>query len=193
MASKPILKRIRDVLMTNSTNEYDKNISEDEESNSDPDYLGAETESDDTSTDEHISKKDDSSDSDNTDDDTVINNQPESAEKNGVLWTTQTTAAHSRLYVINIMKKKPGAVTAVQTIMDAFKFFITDEILNEIVLQTNKYAKRYINQQKQRRSNGGASQSKLVQWKDLDRIELEAFLGLLIQSGICHSNHESIT
>ncbi|CAF4750052.1 unnamed protein product, partial [Rotaria sp. Silwood2] len=115
------------------------------------------------------------------------------SKKNGVLWTTQTTVARGRLPAINIMKAKPGVVTSIRTIMDAFKLFITDKILDEIVWQTNRYAKRYLDQQEQKRSKCGASQTKLVQWKDLDRIELEAFLGLLIQSGIGHSNHESVT
>ncbi|CAF1508164.1 unnamed protein product [Rotaria sordida] len=137
--------------MTNSTNEFGKNISDYDESNSDPDYSVGEIKSDDTSADESISKEDDSLDSNSTDDNIDINSQPESIEKNGVLWTTETSAAHGRLHAINIMKMKPGAVTTVQIIMDAFKLFITDEILSEVVLQTNKYAKRYLDQQKQRR------------------------------------------
>ena len=145
------------------------------------------------STDEYISKEDELLDFHSTDDDIDINSQPESLDKNGVLWTTQATTACSRLYAINIMKTKPSAVTAIQTIMDTFQVFITNEVLNEIVLQTNKDAKRYLGQQKQRRINDTARQIKLIRWKDLNRNEQEAFLRLLIQSGICHSNHEFIT
>ena len=67
MARKSNLNRIREVLITYITTEFVKNISEDDESNSDPDYSIVEMESDDTSTDEHISK-DDSSDSNSTND-----------------------------------------------------------------------------------------------------------------------------
>ena len=56
----------------------------------------------------------------------------------------QETTAHDRLHAINIMKTKLGAVSAIQTIMDAFMRFITNKILNEIVLETNKYVKRYL-------------------------------------------------
>ena len=56
MTSKQSLKNIREIFMTNHTNEFDKNISEDDESNFEPDYSDAQTESDDTSTDEYISK-----------------------------------------------------------------------------------------------------------------------------------------
>ena len=191
MKSKPNLKRIREVLMMNSTNDFDKKSSEDDESNSNPDYSNLETESDDTCADEYKSK-DDSSDSGSTDDDTDISNPPESIEKNGVLWTTEINKARGRLSASNIMKAKTGAVTSIGTIMDAFKLFITDEILNEIVWQTNRYAKRWLNQQEQKGSKFGASETKLYHWRNLDRVELEAFIGLLIQSGISHSNHESI-
>ena len=81
MKSKPNLKRILEVLMMNSTNDFVKKSSEDDESNSDPDYSNLETESDDTSADEYISKEDDSSDSGSTGDDTDISNPPESIEK----------------------------------------------------------------------------------------------------------------
>ena len=62
MTTKTNLKRIREILTLNSTNKFDTNISEDDESNSDPDYL-SETESDDTYTAECISKEDELSDS----------------------------------------------------------------------------------------------------------------------------------
>ncbi|CAF1937032.1 unnamed protein product [Rotaria magnacalcarata] len=94
---------------------------------------------------------------------------------------------------MNIMEIKPGAVSSVATIMDTFKLFMTDKILNEIIFHTNRYAKRYLHQQEQKRSECGDSQTILFQWKDPDHAELEAFLGLLIQSSIGHSNHESIT
>ncbi|CAF4083376.1 unnamed protein product [Rotaria magnacalcarata] len=157
--------------MMDNTNELDKNISDGDDSNSDPDYSDIETESDDTSIDEFISKDDDPSDSD----------------------STGANQACGRIPAINIMKAKPGAVTSVAAIMDTFKLFMTDKILNEIIFHTNRYAKRYLHQQEQKRSECGGSQTILFQWKDLDHAELEAFLGLLIQSGIGHSNHESIT
>ena len=51
-------------------------------------------------------------------------------EKGGVLWSPERTTIQDRLRAINIMKSKPGSVTAIQTMMDAFKLFFTDEILN---------------------------------------------------------------
>lgn len=44
---------------------------------------------------------------------------------------------------MNIMKKKSGPTTKVQTILDTFRLFFNDEILDHIVFHTNTYAKCY--------------------------------------------------
>ncbi|CAF3304581.1 unnamed protein product, partial [Rotaria sp. Silwood2] len=41
--------------------------------------------------------------------------------------------------------------------------------------------------------NARNHQTKLIKWRDLDRTKLEVFIGLLIQAGVGHNNHESIT
>ncbi|CAF1224457.1 unnamed protein product [Adineta steineri] len=193
MTSKTNLKRIREIYLRNDNDDLDNTVSEDDKSSSgsDSDYCGSETESNDTSTDEYISKDDDSSDSYAADNDTNINIQPDTLEKNGVRWTKECNSNHGRLRATNILKKKAGAVTSVNTIVDAFKLFLIDEILDAIILHTNNYARRYYNQLNQKR-NAGIYKSKLILWKELDRIELEAFLGLLIQAGAAHMNHRSI-
>ena len=70
--------------------------------------------------------------------------------------------------------------------------FITEDILNEIVTQTNKYAKRFVDQENQRRLNIGNNHKQLIKWKELDYVELEAFLGLLILAGAEFSHHQSL-
>ncbi|CAF4730885.1 unnamed protein product, partial [Rotaria sp. Silwood2] len=160
-------------------------------------------ESDDTSTDEFISQNEDSSDSHASNDDLsdsyVIDHndmskhaQPDFIEKNGVSWSSQKTQAAGRLRTISILKRKSASITAIQTIVDAFRLFITEDILNEIVMQTNKYAKRFIDQENQRRLNNRNNHKQPVKWKQLDYIELEAFLGLLIQAGAEFSHHQSL-
>ncbi|CAF1044065.1 unnamed protein product [Rotaria sordida] len=164
MSTKTNLKRIRKILITDNTNEFTDNISEDDESNSDPDYSFSNTESDDTSTDECISKED-SSYAHFSDDDTHINAQPKSTEKGGVSWSTERPTVQGRVHAINIMKTTPpDPVTVIQTMMDVFK-----------------------------QLNDAASQTKSKKWKELDRTELEAFLGLLIQAGVGHTSHISVT
>lgn len=91
---------------------------------------------------------------------------------------------------INILKTKPGSVTLIQTMIEGFKLFVTNEMLDEVVLQTNKCARRYFDRQNQKGFDTGTNSNK---WKQLDRIELEAFLGLLLQGGVGHANHQSIT
>ncbi|CAF1384390.1 unnamed protein product [Adineta ricciae] len=188
-------KRTREISPIDSSTDLDSIISKDDDSKSDRSFSPAETESDDTSTDELISNEDDSSPStsnDGDDDETVHpTGQPESVEKGGIVWTTESKSVHGRLQKINILKKKPGEATSVETIIDAFKLFITDDILDEIVLQTNKYAKRHIDQVNQRRSNATSYRTTQIRWIDLDRVELEALIGLLIESGVRHSNHAS--
>ncbi|CAF1177060.1 unnamed protein product [Rotaria sordida] len=202
MTSNGNLKRSREISTSNSTNEFD-NISEDDESNSDTDYHISGIESDDTSTDEFISQNEDSSDSYASDDDlsdSHVNDhndmfkhaQPDFIEKNGVSWSSQKTQAAGRLRTMNILKRKSGSITSIQTIVDAFRLFITEDILNEIVMQTNKYAKRFIDQENQRRLNNRNNHKQPVKWKQLDYIELEAFLGLLIQAGAEFSHHQSL-
>lgn len=183
MITNSNLKRIREILLTNNNNEFDNTVSEDDESDSDSDYSAPETESDDTSTDECISEKDDSSDSYISDDNTNTNIQPKSIQKDGVTWSIRNSEEYGRRRAANIIKKKPGAVTAVDTIVDAFKLFFTNDISDAVVLQTNNYARRYFDQQNQRQ-NTAACHSKSIQWKEFDRVVLEAFIGLLIQAGV---------
>lgn len=192
MTTRSNLKRARDALFINNNDEFDNTVSEDDESDSDEDYFTAESESDDTSTDECISNEDDSSDSCLTSNDANTDIQPKSVEKAGIRWSKYNNKKHGRLRAINIIKRKPGPVTSVQTIVETFKLFIINDILDTIVLYTNIYAKRYYDQQNKKRLDFNTHHRKLMKWKELDRTELEAFIGLLIQAGVSHANHQSI-
>ena len=44
------------------------------------------------------------------------------------------------------MKIKSGFSTKVQTILDSFKLFFTNELFDEIVFRTNRYAECYFDQ-----------------------------------------------
>ncbi|CAF1079877.1 unnamed protein product [Adineta ricciae] len=76
--------------------------------------------------------------------------------------------------------------------VDAFKLFLTDEILDIIVLHANNYARKYYNQRSQSRLNKGVYKPKFTHWKEIDRIELEAFIGPLIQASAANMGHRSI-
>lgn len=71
--------------------------------------------------------------------------------------------------------------------MDAFKFFITEEMTNNIVLQTNEEASRRI------RAWNKSNREKLhVDWKPVDGEKVRAFIGLCIQAGAFRSSHEPV-
>ena len=103
-----------------------------------------------------------------------------------------TNKAQGRIPAANIIKTKPGLITKIQTISDAFKLFLTNEILNEVVIQTNRYAEQYFDQNKRSKIDSNAIKSKSSKWKPIDRIELESFIGLVIQAGLHRNNHESL-
>jgi len=80
------------------------------------------------------------------------------------------------------------ARTNAKYVVDAFQFFITEEMTNNIVLQTNKEASRRI------RALNESNREKLhVDWKPVDGEEVRAFIGLCIQAGAFRSSHEPVS
>ena len=68
------------------------------------------------------------------------------------------------------------------TAEDFFKLYITEDIIDHIVTQTNLYAQQYID----REQNNLRPYSLVKQWKPTDRQEMIAFLAILILMGIIH-------
>ncbi|CAF1270130.1 unnamed protein product [Didymodactylos carnosus] len=190
MASRLNLQRTREILFTSDN---DNAVVDNDASESDSDFEISAIEPDDTSTDEQISKEDESSGSDidgGAHDAIGQNPQPKSIEKASVTWSRDQTSAQGRIHAENIMKIRAGSITAVESILCAFRLFFTDEIFDEVVQQTNRYATFFIDQRKQTQKDHGYSQTKSHQWKPIDLIELKAFLGLLIQASVTHRNHD---
>ncbi|CAF1237946.1 unnamed protein product [Adineta ricciae] len=86
-------KRAREIVRATSDTEQKGSTSEENSTCSDVSFVVTETESDDTSTDEQISTEDNASNSTGSEqDDSQISRpdaQPETIEKNGVVWTSQ--------------------------------------------------------------------------------------------------------
>ncbi|CAF4360634.1 unnamed protein product, partial [Rotaria sordida] len=82
---KSNLKRIQEILLTDN-NESD-DIGDGQDSDSDSEYDPIVTESDDTSTNEHISEESDLSNSDIDQSDIATDSQPETLKKAGVTWS----------------------------------------------------------------------------------------------------------
>lgn len=82
----------------------------------------------------------------------------------------RTTAANISL---------PAALTNtsqnVDTVTDAFRLFFTDDVIHMLIQFTNKFARSVCNV-----------------WKDVDEIEMIAFLGLLLLRGVCRAKRESV-
>ena len=92
------------------------------------------------STSEHISEESDILNSDDDDQcDVYTDDQPEILEKAGTVRSIYTNPAQS---AANVIITKPGPLTKVQTISDAFKLFMTNEILGKVVIRTYRYAEQ---------------------------------------------------
>jgi hypothetical protein len=112
-------------------------------------------------------------------------NQPASAPqsqvmtgKNGKVWNLTPPSIHKR-GPQDIIRHHVG-VTAegkVQSIKAAFELFLTDEILDIIMRETNREANRVYRQW------NIDHPEKPKTWKSLSMIELKAFVGLLILTG----------
>ncbi|CAF4217096.1 unnamed protein product, partial [Rotaria sordida] len=142
-------------------------------SDSDSEYDFVATESDNTSNSEHISEESHLSNSDIEQGDVITASQPETLQKDGITRSMYPNLEQSRI-----------------TILNAFKLFFTNEILDEIVLHTILYAKRYFDQKIRSRQDSNTIRLDSHFWKLIDHIELESFIGLLIQSSVNRSNHE---
>ncbi|CAF4519394.1 unnamed protein product, partial [Didymodactylos carnosus] len=132
----------------------------------------------------------DSSNSDIDQGDVATDTQPQILEKAGVVWSINPNPVQGRISAANIIKEKPGSRTNVHTIVGAFKLFFTNELLDEIVHYTNLYAAQCFAQNKRLRQDYNTVKSISSHWIPVDRIELEAFIGLLLQSGVNQNNHE---
>ena len=68
------------------------------------------------------------------------------------------------------------------TAQDFFKWYITDQIIDHIVVQTNLYAQQFIEQHQ----NNLRPHSLVHQWKATDRAEILTLLAVVILMGVVH-------
>lgn len=95
--------------------------------------------------------------------------------KNGKIWSPTNT--ETLRYVATATGHIPGpthyAVARISDPLSSFRLFLTDEIMNHIVAMTNLHGRRTISA-----------------WRDLDKDEMLAYVGLLILAGVYRSKHE---
>lgn len=81
----------------------------------------------------------------------------------------------------NIVENQPGVKSVaknINTIMECFKLFVSEEMLNDIVGFTNTHIRKIKDQFSRERD-----------CKEIDIIELKAFIGILYMAGIKKMNH----
>lgn len=122
--------------------------------------------------------------------DVVQNVQPSENEtlykaRSGHLWTNLPLPT-SRTRARNLFREVAGLRGAAQdasTREECFDAYMTNDILQKIVLYTNKFAAEYIIQK-------NATDKKL--YRDTDILELRAFLGILITMGINNDTKQDL-
>ena len=68
------------------------------------------------------------------------------------------------------------------TVGDFFKLYITEEMIDHLVVQTNLYARQFLDKEK----DNLKPHSRVHGWKPTDRAEMLTFLTMLILMGIVH-------
>ena len=68
------------------------------------------------------------------------------------------------------------------TVEDFFKLYITEEMIDHLVVQTNLYARQFLDKEK----DNLKPHSRVHEWEPTDRAEILTFLAILILMGIVH-------
>ena len=106
--------------------------------------------------------------------------------KNGFSWSSEPPPSGRRREQ-DIIRSPAGITSAghVNSILEAYHLYLTAEIVDNIVLQTNREARRRI-----REWNEQNPHNQRTDWKPVTAQEIIAFTGLCIPAGVCRSNHE---
>lgn len=102
--------------------------------------------------------------------------------RDGTSWSQEPFSDKGRRLSKNILKKKPGLTVyskQIKTPLDAFNLFITDEIIDIIVRETNAKAMH------ETKNNG-------TDWRKVTSLEIRGFIGILLLMGRCRAQRESI-
>ncbi|KAF9405818.1 hypothetical protein HW555_013600 [Spodoptera exigua] len=91
-----------------------------------------------------------------------------------IKWNYDPLRSNVRTRAHNIVEKQPGA----NTIMDCFLLFVSEEMLTDIVRFTNIHINKIRDQFSRERD-----------CKEIDIVELKAFIGILYMAGIKKMNH----
>lgn len=102
--------------------------------------------------------------------------------KDGTKWN-ETEPPASRLRQHNIMRFQSGTKTRLTNPVEVFKLFFSTNITFVIISETNRHGRESI-----RKWNEEHPESTQRKWIDLTSSELDAFIGILLASGLSHNN-----
>lgn len=108
--------------------------------------------------------------------------------RSGMKWSSHP-AEITKTTTANLVRSKPGITKegGVQDIAEAFSLFLTNDILDIVVRETNRYAERYCAEV----NNGQNPPQQPLCWNNIDIDELKAVIGLLLIAGADKSAHVS--
>ena len=99
--------------------------------------------------------------------------------RNNYVWNAATRQPHLEIFTGNPGPTSLADVTDMKNCLEYFQLIITDEVLEIVVDETNRYANQFF-------QSAGAlpSQSRANNWKPLTLPELKIFLGLTLLTGL---------
>ena len=122
----------------------------------------------------------------------IVENQPATEPDyynltSGMKWSSKSPPTTVKTTTANLLRSRPGVTNAgnVQDIVESFNLFVTDEILNIVLRETNRYADHYC-AEANRRDN---PPQQPITWDPIDIVELRAVIGLLLLAGADKSSH----
>ena len=105
--------------------------------------------------------------------------------KDGLIWTYRASGRGQRP-ACNVIRIAPGLARPVDTIFDAFKLFISADIVDPIVEHSNSRARAAFEIWNQNHPDNQK------QWVDITVEEFYGFIGLLLLMGVLRSRKESV-
>ena len=113
---------------------------------------------------------------------------PQLMGRNGHIWQANAPAP-GQAVAANILRQQRGLTAASRDsrfVLDCFKLFITEDMIQLIVRETNRRARTTT-----REWNAGDN-SNMHEWRDTDETEIYALVGLLVLAGVWRSSGESL-
>lgn len=153
---------------------YEEQNSSDDDNYSENQYSDSDSDDEDTESSNSFSSSESSEDEDDPST-SATTPQPQCM----AIWTNNFQESPRINFTGNSdLKKRLFPTNGVVKEIDVFEQFIDEEIINVMVLETNKYAQQYISTHRLRRT------SRMNRWCDVTEEEMKKFLGVILATGL---------